>query len=400
MIPLRAIFSGVVGVLLSIGLVISAPASAVTLLEPTGDRWMYWFGDFDGRRTSASVYGAYGAYDYIGEGYDFDDRHAQMLLDFDTTAIAPPGQGAGSYQISAIEVRLLVNEPDQFYYDPSPDELATYTGAQPDLDAGRPIELFGVGYRSGYSRETFRENSAYASGDFEEINGVLIVKGRRNAYAMDFVGGIARDVSNNVEEDFEVNPWAVGQIPGVADEAGELVPQPLQAGSLVPYEAVMTFTIDLSNPQVLAYVQEGLDAGRLQFMVTSLAEYVYTGDQGSGGGFPSFYTKENFNHWPAGGVYLAPRLTAEVTIAESPVHRPMPFISRAPVNGFRIAFETQAGHTYQVQHSEDPGLSVVANLGSPVPGDGSVRFVDDPAGAGLSLPRRFYHILVTKDSNP
>lgn len=397
---MKALHPGLLGLAFFTCATVHALAVPVTLFEPAGDRWMYWFGDFDGARTSASVYGAYGAFDYLADGYDFDDRHAQMLLEFDTTSIVPPGKGAANYQVSSIEVRLLVNEGDQFRYDPSHDILATYTGAQPDSDPGRPIELFGVGYRSGFSGGTFREDSPYVSSAYLEQNGVTVVKARRNAYAMDFVGGAARDVSNNVEDRFEVSPWAIGQIPGIADEAGELLPQPLQDGSLVPYEAVMTFTIDLTNPLVRAYVQEGLDAGRLQFMVTSLTEYAYTGDQGGSGGFPSFYTKENFNHWPAGGVNLAPRLAAEVAVESGPVHRPLPVIARVPGSGFRISFETQTGHSYQVRHGVAPDLVEAANLGPPVTGDGSVRFIDDPAVAGPGLSRRFYHVLVTKIADP
>ena len=392
----RSILSSVIVFLIAI----SGHAATVTLLEPKGDRWMYWLGDFDGARSSASVYGAYGSYDYVAEGYDFDDRHAQMFLDFDTTSIAPVGRGASNYQVTAIEIRLVVNEENQFRYDPTHDTLSTYTGEQQDANLGRPMELFGVGYRSGFSRETFRENSPYANSAFDVQNDVRIVKGRRNAYAMDFVDGVPRDISNNVEERFEVSPWAVGQIPGIADEGGELSPQPLSPGSPVPYEAVMTFTIVLTNPLIRAYVQEGLNAGRLHFMVTSLSEYVYAGDQGGAGGFPSFYTKDNFNHWPEGGINLAPRLTAQVTVGGAPVHRPIPIIDRAPVSGFQISFPTQTGHTYQVRYSSTPDMATVTNLGLPVIGDGLLRSVDDPAVASPELPKRFYHVLVMQNSNP
>lgn len=374
----------------------SAP---VSLLEPAGDRWMYWAGDFDGLRPSASVYGAYGPYDFISQGYDFDDRHAQFFLDFDTTDIAPAGQGPENYQISSLQVRLLVNEDEQFIYDPTHDPLGTYTGAEQDTSPGRPIELFGVGYRGGFTRETFRENSPYVSGNVTQENGVWIVKSRRNAYAMDFINGQPRDVSNNVEEDFEVRPWAIGQIPGVADLDGELdTSVVVQPGQSVPFEAIMTFTIDLSDPLIRAYVQEGLHAGRLHFMVTSLKEYVYTGDQGASGGFPSFYTKENSEHRPLFGVNLAPRLTADVAVSSGPaaVHRPVPSIDRAPGSGFRISFATETGHSYQVQYRSSLNETAATNLGPAIAGDGTVRFVDDPTQPGAAVPRRFYHISVTK----
>jgi len=216
---------------------------------------MYWFGDSTGNRAAASVYGAYGTNDYAD--YNFDDRQAQMMLDFDTTSLAPAGQGATNYTVNLLKIRLVVNYGGVFRYDPSFDSLATYRGTQVDTDLGRPIELYGVGYRGGFSRETFRENSPYQSTSSTGNRGV------RNAYAMDFINGTPTDVSNNVEENFEVRPWAVGQITGQLETDGTFSSLSLPPGVTVPTDAVMVFSVDLSDPSIRSYVQEGLDAGRL-----------------------------------------------------------------------------------------------------------------------------------------
>jgi hypothetical protein len=355
---------------------------------------MYWYGDLDGARGTASVYGAYGSYDWVAQGYDFDDRHAQMFLDFDTTSIAPTGQGAANYQIGPISVRLVVREDNEFFYDPTPDSLASFTGGEPDGDLGRPLELYGVGYRGGFSAANFFENSPYVTGTYEETpSGVYIIKGRRNAFAFDFVGGVARDVSNNVEEAFSVQPWATGQIPGYADYYGELITQPLNPGEAVPYDSVVTFQVDLSRPEVRAYVQQGLNVGRLRFMVTSLKEYSYTGDEGAGGGFPSFYTKENFNHAPSLGVYLAPRLQAEVTIQAATAPRPLTGIERISPSGFRISFPTEPGYRYQARYRQTLSGTNFTDLGAAVTGDGTLKSVDDIVPPGTSC--RFYHLEVS-----
>jgi hypothetical protein len=357
---------------------------------------MYWYGDLDGARGTASVYGAYGSYDWVAQGYDFDDRHAQMFLDFDTTSIAPAGQGAANYQIGPVSVRLVVREDNEFFYDPTPDSLASFTGGEPDGDLGRPLELYGVGYRGGFSAANFFENSPYVTGTYEETpNRVLIIKGRRNAFAFDYVGGLARDVSNNVEEAFSVQPWAVGQIPGYADYYGELVTQPLTPGEAVPRDSVVTFQVDLSRPEVRAYVQQGLNVGRLRFMVTSLKEYSYSGEGGapSGGGFPSFYTKENFGHAPELGIYLAPRLQAEVTIQAAAAPRPLTGIERLSPSGFRISFPTEPGYRYQARYRQTLFGTNFTDLGAAVTGDGTLKSVDDIVPPGTSC--RFYHLEVS-----
>jgi hypothetical protein len=376
-------------------LAVALSAQSSLVREPAGDRWMYWYGDLDGARGSASVYGAYGSYDYVAQGYDFDDRHAQVFLDFDTTSIAPPGHGAANYQVGPLSVRLVVNENNAFLYDPTPDSLASFTGGEPDSDLGRPLELFGVGYQGGSTASTFFENSPYITGTYQQTNGVNVIKGRRNAFALDFVGGLPRDISNNVEEGFAVQPWAVGEIPGYADYFGELVSQPLSPGAAVPYDSVVTFQVNLSRPEVRAYVQQALNVGRLRFMVSSLKEYSYSAGGGapSGGGFPSFYTKENFNHQPTNGVYLAARLEADVTIQAPPVPRPLPEIARLPSSGFRISFPTETGYRYQARYRQTLSATNFTDLGPAVTGDGTRKSVDDAVPPGT--PCRFYHLEVS-----
>jgi hypothetical protein len=99
-----------------------------------------------GRRGLASVFGAYGTID--DPRFNFDDRDAQFFLDFATSALAQPGRGAANYRILTLSITLVVENNNVFAYDPTFDALGSYTGALADSDDGRPMELYGVGYRS------------------------------------------------------------------------------------------------------------------------------------------------------------------------------------------------------------------------------------------------------------
>ncbi len=266
-------------------------AGSFELLEPTADRWMYPFNGTPGTRPAASVFGA------IGEA-SFDDRDAQFLVRFDTTSVIAAGLGAGNYSLTSLQLTLTVNVGDSFRYDPTYDGVNTYldptaSGYVADTDLGRPIELFAVGYRNGYSTSTFTETSPFGSA----------TESGRNAYAAGFNSdGTLIDVSNNVASAFDVTPFAIGQVAG------------LTSGSFVPQEAQMTFSLNLSDPLILAYLQESLNAGYLEFMVTSLQATT----QEAASGFPSFFTKDNLLHDPAFGDYLAGQLTGEVTAVPEP----------------------------------------------------------------------------------
>ena len=88
------------------------------------DRWMYPFAFTGGTRNLSPTFGAVGT-------PGFDNRDAQFLIGFDTSAVIPAGQGADNYQINSITVRAMVGAPSGFEYDPTYDPFRAYL---PDTD--------------------------------------------------------------------------------------------------------------------------------------------------------------------------------------------------------------------------------------------------------------------------
>lgn len=258
-------------------LVAASTAGAVTFTSPSNDRWMYPFNGTPGTRPSTSLFGA--------NDPQFDDRDGQMIVRFDTGSQIAAGQGAGNYQITSARLTLQVTG-GTFQYDPTYDDVSTYfCPTCVDGDAGRPIELYGVGYRNGFDTLSFLETSAYAFGS-------PLVPGTRNAYASDNAGGVSRDVSNNVDGGFNPTPFAVGTIVGLSP--GDVVP----AGASVIFDLALT-------PDVLAYLQGRLDLGALDLALTSISPAA----QGGAPTYPQLSTKE--------GVF-APRLELDVTVVPEP----------------------------------------------------------------------------------
>jgi hypothetical protein len=236
---------------------------------------MYPFAFNGGTRDLAPTFGAVGT-------PGFDNRDGQFIVGFDTSAQVPTTQGGTNYQIQSATVRAMVGSPAGFEYDPTYDSFRTYLpladpNALPDADAGRPIELHGVGFRNAYTQLSFGANDNQPPG-FEE--GSLFGaqgSGTRNAYALGYpTAGVGSDVSNNVDGGVESNPWAIGTAA-------------LAAGAVVPDNTTFTFALDVGNGDVLGYLQQGLNSGVVGFAITSL----HTAAQAGGPPVPQFVTKEN-----------------------------------------------------------------------------------------------------------
>lgn len=250
------------------------PPFAITDTTPDLERWMYPHNAAPCDRQAGSTFATF------GDGAGVDTRHAQHLIGWDTTALLPAHHGASDYLVTRCRVTLTLNRGDLFVFDPTHDAYTSYLdpgvpAATDDEDAGRPVELFGVGYRNGFDAGTFEACTPFGGNE----------PAMRNAFALSWTTtGEWVDISNNVGKSdpafpaFEAVPFAVGTTTET------------QPGDLVPPGAQMTFELNLADPFVLAYVQQGLDAGRLRFAVSSL--HTSSGQTGPAS-YPDFATRFN-----------------------------------------------------------------------------------------------------------
>jgi len=253
--------------------VASGQSFAVQVSPPSEDRWNYPFAPTPGMELEASTFGA-----TLVPG--FDDYDGQFIVGFRTAALVPPGRGAGQYQVERCVVRLTVANDQVFVYDPTPDSFRTFlpgtdADALPDEDAGRAIELFGVGYRGAFTRTTWFETAPFGGAP-------VVPPAQQARFAFASVlddAGASRDVSLRVRERFDVAPFAVG-LSSVAP------------GERVPAGTEFVFEVNLCRGGAALEIARGLDAGVVRFTVASLSPA--TGGPGGGGGeFPRWVTREN-----------------------------------------------------------------------------------------------------------
>jgi hypothetical protein len=238
-------------------------------------RWMYPFNGNPASRPTASVFGG------LGSTPDFDSRDAQYLLGWNTTNRIPVGQGAANYLIRRARVTLTIASGNQYLYSGTLRDYRSYFPTNDprhiaSTNVGAPVELFGAGYRGGYTSATFPQDGPWGvnpSGYFTN----------RTVYAAGFdTNGVLADVSNNVGDDetneisapFEIAPFAVGQSTNVAE------------GQLMPSGGRLTFDVNLDDPLIYGYVQRALNEGNLNFMATSLQAASLSGPPN----YPNFYT--------------------------------------------------------------------------------------------------------------
>lgn len=271
----------------------SAGPVQVILEQPSLDRWFYPFNGTPGFRTTSPVFSALGL-------SGFDDRDSQLIVGFDTDPLVTTGLDPERYRVTDARLVLTVAQGDIFDHDPSKDALETYYDPAdpahvPDADPGRPVEVFAVGFRGGFSLESFEETTPFGTPVIPpaELG--------RNIFAAVLDGsGEFVDASRNVRGRFEVQSLGVGAVHG------------LPAGDLVPLDSEMTVDLDVCSLASRRHLGEGLAFGRVILAVTSL----HNASQGGPVAYPIFYTKEN----PLGGppFNFAPKLELTVVVNDDP----------------------------------------------------------------------------------
>jgi|GEM_PF-424045 len=249
-------------------------------------RWDYLASDFGLQtRATASVFGA------LGNSPDFDSRDAQYLVGWNTTSRIPAGQGVKNYLIRRVRVTLTVSSAGNYIYTGKLRDYRTYLPATdpnylPSAAATCPVELFGAGFRGGFVNDA----SGYipwAATNYPQAGpwstNADAYYADRVAFAAGFdTNGVLADVSNNVGDDgtnemvnpFEVAPFAVGQTTNAAE------------GEILPADSKLTFDLNLDDPLIYRYVQNGLNDGNLSFIASSLVVASQSGPQT----YPAFYT--------------------------------------------------------------------------------------------------------------
>lgn len=237
----------------------------VNLDEPDYDRWVYPFNGSPGSRSVAATFSAYGdEYDY------FDDRDGEVLLGFHTDAFIPVGLGASSYSIVSATVTLMI-ESDDIVYDETVDSWETHLEDGPDdVDAGRAVIVSGASFRNDWDGWTYGETGPF---------GDLAIAGR-NVYPIDFdTFGTARDIANNVTQQFQPIPFGVGRT------------EEVEPGAILPTLTTLTFDLAVDDPDVQCYLRSAVDTGLVSLLVTSLHS---AGEQGQGDAiYPDWIMKEN-----------------------------------------------------------------------------------------------------------
>jgi len=239
---------------------------------PTLDRWMYPFNTSPGSRPVISVFGS-----DRNDPSMFDSRDGQFIVGWSTADQIPTGPATASATLHAAMVEVEFANDLVVQYDPTQDPWQIFAPTssadwQADSDPGQSIELYGVGFRNGFTAATFQEFSPFAPSGTN-----ILAPSVRSAYAMSFNGsGQPIDISNHPRERFDPKAFAVGAC------------ATLQPGDFIPAGTRMRFELDVGDPNIRQYVLDGLAAGKLLFTISSLSFVVQ-----QGGSFPAFYAKEN-----------------------------------------------------------------------------------------------------------
>jgi len=270
-------------------------------------------------------------------------RQGMSIVAFNTSTQIEPHWPTNQYQLQSVVVTLTAeNMTDgSIPYDNTADGrlelLNDFVPQSGEFDPGRPMELYGVGFRNGYTGFEFGvgttgppllderpATSTYGAAG-AGYNAYPVSSDTEGAYvdvSNSLTGGFSATSAGNVVEPFEAVPWAIGQ--------AELAP-----GEIIPDDTTFTFTLDLELPGVREYVQQGLSAGALGFFLSSTH---LTSEFGAGGGYPQWYMKEYVGGIPA-------TLTIDYTLLTTPTagdYDGNGTVEAADYNAWKTAFGTTA----------------------------------------------------------
>lgn len=244
----------------------------VTVTPQTDDVWVYTFGQGSFASIAATFAGIFED--------DDPDRLGYFFLTFDVSGSFDAGGRPA--RVRSLELRTTMlnsssfNQNNGVIYDPTYDSVETYHNSALDTDPGRPIELYGVGFRNGFNLQSWRNANFPVSGP-EGYSAVPI----------DFPGDdpAGRDVQNSVSLGFDTLPLAIGTTQDLIS--------PGDGTQRVLDLARWVFTVSDISDGLDSYFRNSLDQGEISLIVSSLQ---LAGFDGMGGDeiYPRFATLNTF----------------------------------------------------------------------------------------------------------
>ncbi len=244
-------------------------------------------------------------------------RLGSALYAFNSSGKITPGLAPSRYQINSVTFTAscqLAGELAALYENqPVSQSQILSEVATNSVNWQKPMELYGVGFRGGYTGFEF---GAASPGPplFEELvhgysgaGGSYVVypvvgsSSQPGAYvdvSNSVTGGFSATESGNTTAPFTPTPWSIGTTN-------------LNRGDPLPTVATFTFSVDLNGTGVRSYVQQSLANGGVGFVVSSLHA---TTDYGGSGVYPRWYTKESAGFPENAPPALMPQLVIDYTI--------------------------------------------------------------------------------------
>ena len=225
-------------------------------------------------------------------GVDNPARLGTALFAFNAGAQITPGLAANRYQINSVTFKAtceFAGGQTPLYETAAVSQsqiLSEYTTGS--VSWQKPMELYGVGFRAGYTGYEFTNGAPgpplldeiahpYSSGGYAVYP--VVGTSTPDTYvdvSNSVTGGFSATAPGNTTAPFTPTPWAIGTTN-------------LAVGDPIPNDTTFMFALDLTAPGVRSYVQESLANGAIGLFVSSLHATTVLGQSGV---YPRWYTSE------------------------------------------------------------------------------------------------------------
>jgi prepilin-type N-terminal cleavage/methylation domain-containing protein/prepilin-type processing-associated H-X9-DG protein len=246
-------------------------------------------------------------------------RLGSTLVAFNTSDQVTAGLAPLQYLVTSVTFNLKLRGGVNGFlkYDDAPafNEEIRQDVLNGTSNPQRPLELYGVGFRNGFTGFDFDGTSIPPqfsaamhpyTADGYSVFPIVADEAHPGAYrdvANSITGGFSATEQSGLTAAFEALPWAVGAVAG------------LSLGDTIPGNSLVSFQVDLNAPGVRAYVQQSLASGGLGFMASS--KHLLTERGGGSKPYPQYYASETIG--PEAFYHgTPPSLSIEYTIGPPP----------------------------------------------------------------------------------